>query len=135
MILVGGLEAGIALHILNNLLAFGFAVALNQLDSTLTVSSASWWQLPVTVVQNGVFLVLALWSRAGWGCATTHRPGAGAGGPSLTPRSRDRHTDPIGGPAGVRVTLSLGPPGSHSRSRGRSHGVWGNWQPDWFWSS
>ena len=32
VILVGGLEAGIALHILNNLLAFGVAIALDQLD-------------------------------------------------------------------------------------------------------
>jgi membrane protease YdiL (CAAX protease family) len=60
VILVGGLEAGIALHILNNLLAFGVAIALNQLDSTLTVSEASWWQLPLTITQNGVFLVLVL---------------------------------------------------------------------------
>jgi membrane protease YdiL (CAAX protease family) len=60
VILVGGLEAGIALHILNNLLAFGVAIALNQLDSTLNVSEASWWQLPLTITQNGVFLVLVL---------------------------------------------------------------------------
>jgi membrane protease YdiL (CAAX protease family) len=60
VILVGGLEAGIALHILNNLLAFGIAIAYNQLDSTLTVSEASWWQLPVTIAQNGVYLVLVL---------------------------------------------------------------------------
>jgi membrane protease YdiL (CAAX protease family) len=60
VILVGGLEAGIALHVLNNLFAFGLAVAVNQLDSTLTVSEVSWWQLPLTVVQNGVFLVLVL---------------------------------------------------------------------------
>ena len=70
VILVGGLEAGIALHILNNLLAFGIAIAYDQLDSTLTVSEASWWQLPVTIVQYGVFLVLVLWWPAGWGFAT-----------------------------------------------------------------
>ncbi len=60
VILVGGLEAGIALHILNNLLAFGVAVAFNQLDGVLTVSEASWWQLPVTIAQNGTYLVLVL---------------------------------------------------------------------------
>jgi hypothetical protein len=74
VIVVGGLEAGIALHILNNLLAFGFAVALNQVDSTLTVSSTSWWQLPVTVVQNGVFLVLALWIARRMGLRNTSEP-------------------------------------------------------------
>jgi membrane protease YdiL (CAAX protease family) len=60
VILVGGLEAGIALHILNNLLAFGIAIAYNQLDGVLTVSEASWWQLPVTIAQNGSYLVLVL---------------------------------------------------------------------------
>ena len=74
VILVGGLEAGIALHILNNLLAFGIAIAYDQLDSTLTVSSASWWQLPVTVVQNGVFLVLVLWVARRMGLRNTTAP-------------------------------------------------------------
>ena len=37
VVLVGGLEAGIALHILNNLLAFGVAIAYDQLDDTLNV--------------------------------------------------------------------------------------------------
>jgi uncharacterized protein len=60
VILVGGLEAGIALHILNNLLAFGVAIALDQLNGTLNVSEVSWWQLPVTITQNGVFLLLVL---------------------------------------------------------------------------
>jgi len=61
VILVGGLEAGIALHILNNLVAFGVAIAYDQLDSTLTVSEASWWQIPITLVQNGIFLLLVVW--------------------------------------------------------------------------
>jgi membrane protease YdiL (CAAX protease family) len=80
VILVGGLEAGIALHILNNLLAFGVAIAYNQLDSTLTVSSASWWQLPVTVVQNGVFLVLVLWVARRMGLRNTTEPPPRTGG-------------------------------------------------------
>ncbi len=60
VVLLGGLEAGIALHILNNLAAFAFAIAFGDLQSALTVSSVSWWQLPVTVVQNGIYLVLVL---------------------------------------------------------------------------
>jgi membrane protease YdiL (CAAX protease family) len=81
VILVGGLEAGIALHILNNLLAFGIAIAYNQLDSTLTVSEASWWQLPVTIVQNGVFLLLVLWVARRMGLrSATAPPAPGAGG-------------------------------------------------------
>lgn len=60
VLLVGGLEAGIALHILNNLVAFGLAIAFGDLQGALSVSEVSWWQLPVTVVQNGVYLVLVL---------------------------------------------------------------------------
>ena len=60
VILVGGLEAGIALHILNNLLAFAVAIVFGDLTGALTVSEVSWWQLPLTLVQNGVYLVLVL---------------------------------------------------------------------------
>jgi membrane protease YdiL (CAAX protease family) len=58
---VGGLEAGIAMHVLNNFVAFGFALAFGNLDSALTVSTVSWWNIPLTIVQNGVYLVLVLW--------------------------------------------------------------------------
>lgn len=58
----GGLEAGIALHVLNNLVAFGFALAFGDITTALNSSSASWWQLPVTVTQNGVYLLLVLWT-------------------------------------------------------------------------
>lgn len=57
---VGGLEAGMALHILNNLFAFGIAIVFSNVDSALNSTSASWWQLPLTVVQNGVYLGLVL---------------------------------------------------------------------------
>jgi membrane protease YdiL (CAAX protease family) len=60
VVLVGGLEAGIALHILNNLVAFAIAIVFGDLQGALTVSEVSWWQLPVTVVQNGIYLVLVL---------------------------------------------------------------------------
>ena len=60
VILIGGLEAGIALHILNNLVAFAVAILFGDLQGALTVSEVSWWQLPVTVAQNGIFLVLVL---------------------------------------------------------------------------
>ncbi len=76
VVLVGGLEAGIALHILNNLLAFGVAVAFDQLDGALTVSEASWWQLPVTIVQNGVFLLLVVWLARRMGLRNTTAPPA-----------------------------------------------------------
>lgn len=60
VVLVGGLEAGIALHVMNNLFAFGLALFFGDITSVLNVSEVSWWQLPVTLVQNGVYLVLVL---------------------------------------------------------------------------
>ncbi len=60
VILLGGLEAGIALHILNNVVAFGIAIAYDQIGNALNVTAVSWWQIPVTVVQNGVYLLLVL---------------------------------------------------------------------------
>jgi membrane protease YdiL (CAAX protease family) len=89
VILVGGLEAGIALHILNNLLAFGVAIAFGQLDSALTVSEASWWQLPVTIVQNGVFLLLVLWLARRMGLRNMTAP------PTVEPRAEGA-SQPVG---------------------------------------
>lgn len=56
----GGLEAGIALHILNNYVAFGFALLFGDITGTLNVQEVSWWNLPLTVTQSLVFLVLVL---------------------------------------------------------------------------
>ena len=56
----GGLEAGIALHVLNNLVAFGAALAFGDVTESLTVSSVPWSNIVVTVVQNGLYLVLVL---------------------------------------------------------------------------
>lgn len=69
---VGGLEAGIALHAVNNLVAFGIAVAYGQVGSALAVTTASWWQLPQTLVQNGLFLVLVLLLARRWQTTGPH---------------------------------------------------------------
>ena len=66
----GGLEAGIALHVLNNLVAFGFALAFGNITTALNSSSASWWQLPVTITQNGVYLGLVLLAAKRMGIAS-----------------------------------------------------------------
>ena len=137
VVLVGGLEAGIALHMLNNLLAFGVAIAFDQLDGTLTVSEASWWQLPVTVAQNGVYLVLVLLVARRWACATPRRRRS----------RRPQRRRCLAGPA-LRVAPDWWAPErlcifdprfartvQQVSGRAASHGVWGNWQPDWFWSS
>ena len=61
----GGLEAGIALHIVNNFFALGLALAFGDISETLNVSSASWWNIVLTVTQSAVYagLVYALARR------------------------------------------------------------------------
>jgi membrane protease YdiL (CAAX protease family) len=56
----GGLEAGLALHVLNNFLAFGIALAVGDLTDTLSVTGASWWNILVTVTQSVVYTVLVV---------------------------------------------------------------------------
>lgn len=56
----GGLEAGIALHVLNNLVAFALAIVYGNVGEALTVSEISAWNIPMTIAQNGIYLVLCL---------------------------------------------------------------------------
>lgn len=70
----GGLEAGIALHVWNNLVAFGLAIFFGDIDGTLNVSEVSWWNIVLTVTQNGVFLVLILLLARRMGVSRTTRP-------------------------------------------------------------
>ena len=60
VILTGGLEAGIAMHVLNNWLAFGLALAFGDMGSSLNPTGGSWWAIPVTLTQSLVYLALAL---------------------------------------------------------------------------
>ena len=61
VIRTGGLEAGIALHVLNNFLAFGLALLFGDIDSTLDIPDVSWWNVPVTLTQSLVYAVLVAW--------------------------------------------------------------------------
>ena len=70
----GGLEAGIALHIWNNLIAFGFGIAYGEVQSQLTETTASWWNLPLTITQNGVYLILVLLVARRMGLDNRTRP-------------------------------------------------------------
>jgi membrane protease YdiL (CAAX protease family) len=56
----GGLEAGIAMHILNNFLAFGFALAFSDLTESLNVSEVGWTNIPLTLTQSLTYAVLVL---------------------------------------------------------------------------
>jgi membrane protease YdiL (CAAX protease family) len=56
----GGLEAGIAMHILNNFLAFGYALTFSDLTSTLNVTEVGWENIPLTLTQAGTYAALVL---------------------------------------------------------------------------
>jgi membrane protease YdiL (CAAX protease family) len=60
VIRTGGLEAGIAMHILNNFLAFGFALLFSDLSSSLNVREVGWENIPVTLTQAVTYAALTL---------------------------------------------------------------------------
>jgi membrane protease YdiL (CAAX protease family) len=75
VVLTGGLEAGIAMHVLNNWLAFGLALAYGDMATTLNPTGGSWWSIPVTLTQSLVFLGLAVLAARRLGVSTvTTRP-------------------------------------------------------------
>ena len=71
VILTGGLEAGIAMHVLNNWLAFGVALAYGDMGSSLNPTGGTWWSIPVTLTQSLSYLALALWAARRMGLRTT----------------------------------------------------------------
>jgi membrane protease YdiL (CAAX protease family) len=71
VIMTGGLEAGIAMHVLNNWLAFGLALAYGDMASTLNPTGGSWWSIPVTLTQSLVYLGLAVLVCRRMGLRTT----------------------------------------------------------------
>ncbi len=71
VIMTGGLEAGIAMHVLNNFLAYGLALAFGDMATTLNPTGSSWWNIPVTLTQSLVYLVLAVLVARRMGLATT----------------------------------------------------------------
>jgi len=70
----GGLEAGIAMHILNNFLAFGFALTFSDLSESLNVSEVGWGNIPLTLVQAGTFALLVLFVAKKMNLANTTNP-------------------------------------------------------------
>ena len=62
VIRTGGLEAAIAMHVLNNFLAFGLALAFGDLTTALNATGgSSWWMILSTLTQSLVYLGLATW--------------------------------------------------------------------------
>lgn len=74
--LTGGLEAGIAMHVLNNWLAFGLALAYGDMSSALNPSGGTWWSIPVTLTQSLSYLGLCTWVARRRGLQTRSVPGA-----------------------------------------------------------
>jgi hypothetical protein len=54
----GGLEAGIALHVWNNLITFGLAIAIGSITDSLNVKTVPWSQ--VAFVEYAVYVVLVI---------------------------------------------------------------------------
>ncbi|MDP9444484.1 MAG: CPBP family intramembrane metalloprotease [Actinomycetota bacterium] len=57
----GGLEAGIALHVVNNVVALGVAAATGSLSTTLATADASWGVLAVDSLQLLGYAGLVVW--------------------------------------------------------------------------
>jgi membrane protease YdiL (CAAX protease family) len=74
VILTGGLEAGIAMHVLNNFVAFGLALAFGDMAATLHPTEGSWWTIPSTLAQSLVYLGLAYAASRAMGLRTTTGP-------------------------------------------------------------
>lgn len=62
----GGLESGIALHVVNNFFAFGTAVATGTIATAASATSAPWSELVVTATQTLVSLGLVTWAARRW---------------------------------------------------------------------
>ncbi len=76
VIATGGLEAAIAMHVLNNWLAFSLAVAFGDLSSAMNPGEGSWWMIPGTLTQSLVYLGLALWAARAMGLSRRAAPAA-----------------------------------------------------------
>ena len=70
-IATGGLEAAIAMHVLNNWLAFGSALAYSDMTSAMNPTGGTWWSLPVTMTQSLSYLALAVFAARKLGVRST----------------------------------------------------------------
>jgi len=77
----GGLEAGIAIHVVNNLLTFGYAALSGTMVATYTNRVTSWVALVWALVGFGLFALAAIWLARRMNLATT-TPGVRFGGPA-----------------------------------------------------
>jgi membrane protease YdiL (CAAX protease family) len=75
VILTGGLEAGIAYHVVNNVLAYVLALSFGDITSVLTPTGGTWGDVLLSVVKSVLFLGLSVFVARRMGLATrTDRP-------------------------------------------------------------
>jgi len=75
VIATGGLEAAIAYHVLNNLLAFGIALFLGDMTTALNPEEGSWWDVLVSTAKSVLFVVLTIALARRMGVRTRTEPG------------------------------------------------------------
>jgi len=90
VVLTGGLEAGIAMHVLNNFVAFGLALAFGDMTEALQPSDGTWWAVPVTLVQSVGYLLLAVWTARRLGVVNRVGGGGSGGGGAILEARRGR---------------------------------------------
>jgi hypothetical protein len=81
----GGLEAAIAMHVMNNMVVFLISAAFDQVGDTLEVSSIPWVAVIIDVAQMAVFALIADRYVRNRGIATRSAAGAPAPGTRLPP--------------------------------------------------
>ena len=79
MIRTGGLEAAIAMHVLNNFLAYGLALSFGDMTESLNATGpTSPWTIVGTLAQSLVYLGLATWVAEAMGLSAAGPPVGGA---------------------------------------------------------
>lgn len=67
----GGLEAGIAAHVVNNLFAFGYALFTGGVAATKAVSEITWGKAAFDIAGFALFALVAIWWGRRFNLATT----------------------------------------------------------------
>jgi CAAX protease family protein len=95
VLFTGGLEAGIAMHIVNNVVVLALAAAVGQLPQTLGTSEASWSLVVLDLGQFALFALLVVWwSRRTRLVSKTPGPPSGAGATPTRPTAPTTPTTP-----------------------------------------
>ncbi len=73
VLITGGLEAAIAMHVLNNVVALGIAVLVGDVQDALAPSGGSWWMVLSTLFRSAAYLLLAWWAARAMGLTNAVR--------------------------------------------------------------